>query len=205
MKTVENVSIVIMFKDPLPNEFSYFRLTAESQNKFDDILGSAEPIPVVPGGDNAPPEVPRYILKDENTEFIFSGISLEFKFLNQNNFDVSKINLWLESIQSILEQFSLPSFRIGVVINGSIADQENFMEDYVNKDNLKSPEEIQLSYRHTTSKENNTLNQWIRYAELKPDNEIKFELDINTAGSISYDKINSFSNLISKNIGDFIE
>jgi hypothetical protein len=207
---VENILIAIMFNEPLTQNFSFFNLTVKVKEQFSSLLENVEPIPFIPGGQAAPPEVPRYILKSEEEniiEFTFSGLRFDFRFLNIKDFNLKYIKDNLETINSILNKLNLPPFRIGVVFSGKIIqdDDKFFLEDYVNVEKLSNSKEIQLSYRNMIAEEGYNLNKWVRYYGLNKDNTTNFDLDINTMDPIPLSLISKFNEVISKKIGDFHE
>lgn len=210
MKNIDSILIAIMFREPLPESFSFFNLTGSFKKEFNNLFEKVEPIAIIPGGQLAPPEVPRYILKSEEEticEFTFSGLRFDFRFVNIKNFKPNWIEDNLKSIQTVLNTFNLKPFRIGIVPSGKIIldNNEFFLEQYIKMEDFSNSKEIHYSYRNTIDKEGYNLNEWVKYGALNRSNITDFELDINTMDSISLDMITDFSQTVSKKIGDFIE
>lgn len=208
MTNVEGILIAIMFREPLSEKFRFFDLTGDFKDEFKSLFESVEPISVVPGG-QAPPEVPRYILQqneeDKISEFVFSGLRFDFRFLNIKDFELDSIEKNLKSIQSILERFDITPFRIGVVLNGHIKmDDEFFLNKYITMDKIKDCEEVKFSYRDIIREKGYNLNKWVKYGGLNNDAITSFEVDINTMDILNLTAFDVFGKIVSQKMGEFI-
>lgn len=210
MKNVEGILIAIMFKEPLDNSFSFFNITAKFKDEFESLFSKVEPIPIVPAGESAPPEIPRYILQangDKKGEFSFAPLRLDFRFVEIKKYSNDYLKNKLDSIQSILNDFELKEFRIGIVSSGTIESKEDdpFLKRHIRIESLSESKEIQFSYRNIINESDYNLNEWMRYRTLTNSTITNFEYDVNTIDSISKGMINSFGDIATQKIGEFIE
>lgn len=210
MKKVQSILIAIMFQEPLDANFSYFSLTGKFQQEFKQYFENVEPVPLLPGAQGAPPEIPRYLLKSEESplsEFTFSGIRFDFRFIKIADFKKESIVDHLNSIKTVLSDFNIKPFRIGIVTSGLIKldKDEFFLKEYLKMQDFEDYEEIQASYRKTITLKGYTLNEWIKYGAYVENNFTNFELDINTKEAFNLDRIVGFGEVYSNRIGDFIE
>lgn len=210
MKDVKGILVAIMFKEPLESNFSFFDLTAKCKSEFKDLFGKVEPISFATAAENPPPEVPRYILQnkeDNSGEFSFAPLRFDFSFINIKNYSKEYLEDKLETIQSILMNFNLKEFRIGIVASGNITSKEDdpYLKKYLKMESLSDSKEIQFSYRDISEEGNYNVNEWIRYRTLTKSKITNFEYDINTIESISKNMIIGFGDITKRKIGEFIE
>lgn len=210
MKKVNNVLIAIMFVKPLTRKFSFFDLTARFKDKFRDIFGDIEPISPIPPKQSAPPEIPRYILEtnDLDYQFSFSEVRFEFNFNNVTDFNIELLGNYVNSIQDVLQIFSLNTFRVGIVLTGIIDSEykaEKYLKQYIQIDELDSAVEFEISFRELVVDKSFTLNKWIRHSALKGDNKVNFHIDVNSADLLSTNQLLTvFTEIMAKELGDFI-
>lgn len=210
MRKVNSILIAIMFQEPLDANFKYFNLTGKFKQEFNDCFENVEPISIVPGGQVVPPEIPRYVLKNEEdniSEFTFSGARFDFSFIKIADFKKESIVAHLNSIESVLSNFNIKPFRIGIVASGIIKLDDNgfFLKEFIKLEDFGDYEEIQTSYRQTIKGNGYILNEWVKYGAYVENNFTNFELDINSKEAFNLEKITSFGEFFSTKIGDFIE
>lgn len=208
-KDVNSILIAVMFTQPLQENFSYFKVTGDFKETFSDLFEGIDPMPFAPGVQSAPPEIPRYILrndKNQTVEFTFSGFRFDFRFSNINQFTPNNIQERLIAIQSVLKHFDLKPFRLGVVVGGNIISKtdSHFLENHLQLQQFSNSNEVQLSYRDISVVNGYNMNEWFRYRWLVNNKNTEFELDINTMEGIESGDISIISEIFCKKIGDFI-
>lgn len=179
---IRNLSIAIIFEQPLGEDFSFFSLVAKVKEIFGSLDKKAEPQPVMPGNiPNLPPEIPRYIFQGISQAFNFSFSALRFDFnFVFDRFNFKTLDDYFSQINTIFENLNINyPFRLGIVFNGSldINDYEKFKNSMISND-VSDYDEIEISIRKTFENEKVKVNQWKRYNLIE--NQVNYLFDINT-------------------------
>jgi len=181
------------------------QVTAELSNQLADLLDD-EPV-ILPVPDDAPPDIPRIILKSKDGKY---GGNIN---LNNVNFNYTEKGKPSKKLQGIHEEFltNIGNFtkaiiKAGVMEKasrlGSVTELITFTEDnpievikrnFLHGEELGELSQIDLGLLTKITWDNIKINRWHRFktrtAEMAPGGApfIAFIIDINTAGDIEYD------------------
>lgn len=168
---------------------------------------------VLPLPSDAPPEIPRIVLKskDERYSCNVSGVRLDF-FYREKEPARKWVDLRDEYLQhlSAISQTVVATLRTGITRLGSVAEFHvpigsspslAMRRAYLKEGILPGEHEIQLGILHRQSWETIEINRWVRLRGKEGESALRVVVDINTIPEKKYDfdveGIESFYNRVS--------